>query len=94
MFSVGSVSTLMDWLDSDHVTYGFCDICPCRIYISEQNSKASSKQQEYSSKLEEYSKQAVSLRSTGEYKKSACEELHVIWRLYVRLVQRYWEYVI
>jgi hypothetical protein len=34
-----------------------------------------STQQEDSSKLEEYSKQAVSLRSAEEYKKSACEDL-------------------
>jgi hypothetical protein len=37
--------------------------------------KLSSKRPEYSGKLEEYSKQAVSLRSTEEYKKSACEDL-------------------
>jgi hypothetical protein len=33
------------------------------------------KEPEYSGKLEEYSKQAVSLRSTEEYKKSPCEDL-------------------
>jgi hypothetical protein len=31
--------------------------------------------QEYSSKLEEYSKQAVSLRRTEEYRKSDCKDL-------------------
>jgi hypothetical protein len=35
--------------------------------------KLSSKQPEYSDKLEEYSKQAVSWMSTEEYKKLACE---------------------
>jgi hypothetical protein len=38
-------------------------------------SERVSKRPEYSGKLEEYSKQAVSLRSTEEYKKSACEDL-------------------
>jgi hypothetical protein len=37
--------------------------------------KVKSKRLEYSGKLEEYSKQTVSLRSTKEYKKSACEDL-------------------
>jgi hypothetical protein len=37
--------------------------------------KLSSKRPEYSGKLEEYSKQAVSLKSTEKYKKSACEDL-------------------
>jgi hypothetical protein len=35
----------------------------------------STKRPEYSGNLEEYSKQAVSLRGTEEYKKSACEDL-------------------
>jgi hypothetical protein len=39
------------------------------------SKQASSCLQEYSSKLEEYSKQAVSWRSTEKYKKSGCEDL-------------------
>jgi hypothetical protein len=35
---------------------------------------AEAREQEDSSKLEEYSKQAVSLRRVEEYKKSACED--------------------
>jgi predicted nuclease with TOPRIM domain len=38
-------------------------------------SKLRSKRQEYNGKLEELSKQAVSLRNTDEYKKSAYEDL-------------------
>jgi hypothetical protein len=47
-----------------------------------------SKLPEYSGNLEEYSKQAVSLRSTEEYKKSACENFMCA------AVQWYWECVI
>jgi hypothetical protein len=36
---------------------------------------AEARKQEDSSKLEAYSKQAVSLRSAEEYRKSACEDL-------------------
>jgi hypothetical protein len=35
---------------------------------------AEARKQEDSSKLEEYSKHAISLRSAEEYKKSACED--------------------
>jgi hypothetical protein len=45
---------------------------------SECRRKFSSEQLRDSSKLEEYSKQAVSLRSREEYKKSACEDLKTL----------------
>jgi hypothetical protein len=45
------------------------------IAAEERKQKDSSKGAEYSGRLEEYSKQAVSSRSTEEYKKSACEDL-------------------
>jgi hypothetical protein len=35
MFSVGPVSAPMDWLGSNHMTFVFCEECPCCIYISE-----------------------------------------------------------
>jgi hypothetical protein len=48
----------MDWLGSHHVTCVFCETYPCCVFISEQNSEA----------------EAVSWRSTGEYKKPTCED--------------------
>jgi hypothetical protein len=51
------------------VTCVSCDACPFRGYISKQLLAR------VYIKLEEYSKQAVSLRSAEEYKKSACEDL-------------------
>jgi hypothetical protein len=67
VLSVGSASAPVDWLGSSHVTCVFCDACPCCIYRNGQNSKA----------------EAVSWRSTEDYKKSVCVDLCVIWRLCV-----------
>jgi hypothetical protein len=73
---------------SDHVACVFCDVCPFRGYISRSPGgfravtrgyewvvAAEARKQEDSSKLEEYTKQAVSLRSAEEHKKSACGDL-------------------
>jgi hypothetical protein len=59
--------------------------CPFRAYISKRDRirsgqlrvtvAAGARKQEDSSKLEEYSEQAKSLRSAEEYKKSACKDL-------------------
>jgi hypothetical protein len=60
----------MDWLESDHVMcFLWVHVRATSILVS-RISKLSSKGPEYSGKLKEYSKQAVSLRSTEEYKKS------------------------
>jgi hypothetical protein len=38
VLSVGPARAPMEWLDSQHVTYVFCDACPCCIYRSVHNS--------------------------------------------------------
>jgi hypothetical protein len=75
MFSVDSARASMDWLDSNHVTCVSVGPYPCRLYISDKNFSAQYKRPEHSGKLEQYSKQAVNLRSTEEYTKSAYEDL-------------------
>jgi hypothetical protein len=51
--------------------------CPFRGYVSKSDRIRSGQLRvtEYSSKLQEYRKQAVSSRSREEYKKSAWEDL-------------------
>jgi hypothetical protein len=68
VFSVGPTDAPIDRLDSDHVMCVYRGSLSLRSYIGNSDRIGSGK-------LEEYSKQAVSLRSTEEYKKSACEDL-------------------
>jgi hypothetical protein len=58
-----------------HVKCVFFEACPSCVYISEQNFEAEAVSWRSEQKAAEARKQAVSLRSMEEYKKSACEDL-------------------
>jgi hypothetical protein len=99
VFAVMSVQRApVDWLDSDHVTYVSCDACPFHCYISKKSPggfRAVTSSSSSSGRSTWTSKQAVSLRSTEEYKKSAREDLiNVCFEDFIcAIVQWYWECV-
>jgi hypothetical protein len=77
VFSVDPTSAPIDWLDSDHVICVYYDAYPFRGCISKSDRIRSRQLRKSSSRgrRTRTNKQAVSLRSTEEYKKSACEDL-------------------
>jgi hypothetical protein len=67
-------SAPIDWLDSDHVTCVSCDACPFHGYKGKSPGGFRAGKSSSSGRSTRTSKQAVSSRSTEEYRKSSCED--------------------
>jgi hypothetical protein len=75
VLSVDQTDTPIDWLDSDQVICVSCDACSFRDYISKSPGGFKAVTSSSSGRITGTSEQAVSLKSTEEYRKSACENL-------------------